>query len=335
MLVYREEDLDVIKESIAEELKNNPEFERVFDSKISYDLDQIKNGYKRTSRQGIDVFVSKDGKNIQIREPMEISGMAYGTALPYTDLEGSEINLRDDGAMEVVSTFGKLVEARSYYQSNPQTCMLRNANSVLLAYYTYSRYEPSGIETARGGYSNGAWELTGVNYNEEDKFSEQLYSKGYHMPKEWDACGLPEPPRYVSEQDSISSVYRLPEHKGIAEIFTADLKPNMGYSASRVNIVKKRAYIHTENPDIIRIDPHQIFAETDEHMQFKPTEWYSRNDEYAGKTCDEIQADIEAKYPEWVKASLKFPYFNRPQITVAALKECFGIEEKRELNDER
>ena len=29
--------------------------------------------------------------------------------------------------------------------------------------------------------------------------------------------------------------------KSIAEIFTADLKPNMGYSASRVNIVKERA----------------------------------------------------------------------------------------------
>ena len=60
MLVYRKEDLDVIKESIAEELKNNPKFESVFDSKISYDLDQIKNGYKRTSRQGIDVFFSSD-----------------------------------------------------------------------------------------------------------------------------------------------------------------------------------------------------------------------------------------------------------------------------------
>ena len=335
MLVYRKEDLDVIKESIAEELKNNPKFESVFDSKISYDLDQIKNGYKRTSRQGIDVFVSKDGKNIQIREPMEISGMAYGTTLPHTNLEGSEINLRDDGAMEVVNTFGELDEARSYYQSNPQTCVLRNANAVLHAYYTYSRYEPSGIETARGSYSKREWELTGVNYNEEDKFSQQLYSKGYHMPKEWDAYGLPEPPRYVNEHASILGVCRLPGHKGIAEIFTADLKPNMGYSASRVNIVKERAYIHTEHPDRIRIDQNQIFAETDEHMQFKPTELYSRNDEYTGKTCDEIQADIEAKYPEWVKDSLEFQNWNRPEITVAALKECFGIEEKRELNDER
>lgn len=355
MLVYRKEDLDVIKEGIAEELKNNPEFESVFDNKISYDLHQMKEGYRRTTRQGVDVIVSEDGKNVRIRKPMEITHAAYGAETRYTEMQGSEINLRDNGDMEVITAYGRLDDARTYLQSvSPSIRVLRNASSILHTNYTYSRYKPDGIEAARGNYSKSAWGLTGMNYDEENNFAAQLYSKGYHMPKSWDAYGLPQEPMYVNEYTNITGVYRLPGHEGIAEIFTADLKPCGGNLPRRENIKKQRAYIHTEHPDRIRIDQYQIFAETDEYGNYKPTEWHSKEytgktcDElqaefgsyqewvtFARKTCDEIQADIEAKYPEWVKASLQDPYMSRPEITVAALKECFGIEEQRKMDSER
>ena len=338
MLVYRKEDLDVIKEGIADELKNNPEFERVFDNKISHDLDEMKNGYGyiRTTRQGVDVIVSEDGKNVQIRKPMEITHAAYGAGTRYTEMHGSEINLRDNGDMEVITAYGKLDDARTYLQSvSPSIRVIRDASSILHTIYTYSRYRPDGIEAAYGSYSKSAWELTGMNYDEENNFAAQLYSKGYHMPKSWNAYdGLPQEPMYVNEYTNITGVYRLPGHEGIAEIFTADLKPCGGYLPRRENIKKKRAYIRTEYPESIGITQSEIFAETDEHMQFKPTGLFSRY-EYAGKTCDEIQADIEAKYPEWVKNSLKSQNWNRPEITVAALKECFGIEEQRKMDSER
>lgn len=335
MLVYRKEDLDVIKEGIADELKNNPEFESVFDNKISYDLYEMKNGYRRTVRQGVDVIVSKDGKNVQIREPMEVSGKVYGAERRYTEMQGSEINLRDNGDMEVITAHGSLVDARTYLQSvSPSIQVLGNASSILNASYTYSRYKPNGIETARGNYIKGEWGLTDIKYNEENKFSAQLYSKGFHMPERWDEMGLPKEPMFVNEHTTITGVSRLPEHEGIAEIFTANLEPSIGYLPKRKNVMIQRAYIHTEHPERIRIDQYQIFAEADMYGNFKPTEWYSR-DEYAGKTCDEIQADIEAKYPEWVKNSLKDPYTSRPEVTVTALKECFGIEEQRKMDSER
>lgn len=332
MLVYEKADLDVIKKGIAEELKNNPAFESAFDSKISYSLENMKYKYDRIRRRSIDVIVSEDGKNVQIREPMEFSGT---TPVPHTEMRGSEINLRDDGNMEVIDTYGSLWEAKSYYQSDsPSTQVLRNADSVLFTNYMYSRYDQNGIEVARGNYAKGGWPLTNVNYDEENKFSNQLYSKGYHMPRSWDGYGLPEEPIYVSEQTSITGIHRLAGHEGIAEIITADLKPSSGFSSRRENMMRQRAYIHTEHPDRIRIDPHQIFAKSDKHMNLEPTELYSI-DKYAGKTCDEIQADIEAKYPEWVKASLDDIHMSRPKITVAALKECFGIEEQRKKDSER
>lgn len=323
MLVYRKEDLDAIKKGIAEELKNNPEFESVFDFNTSRVLFDIENGYRRTTRRGIDVTVSEDGKSIQIREPMDI---ANNTSLPYTEMRGHEINLTENGQMEVISAYGRLIDARKYYQFNPSMERFTNADSLLSTNYTYSRYEPNGIQISYGTYDKFNWSLTRINYTEEDKFATQLYSKGWHMPKSWAAWGQAEEPEYVNGSTSISCTYRT-DKKGIAEIFKADLRPYFGYSSGKRSVSRKRAYIHTEIPERLRIDEPCIFAETDEHGVYKVTEWYSKTEQYAGKTWQEIEADIVAKYPEWVKHSIEFPYIARPEITVAGLKEYFDIKD--------
>ena len=328
MLVYEEKDLDAIKKGIAEELKNNPQFESAFDSKISYVLSKIEDGYRHTTRRGIDVTVSKDGKSIQIREPMDISHVNE-TSLPCTEMKGREINLTENGQMEVIEARGRLSDARAFYRSNPSTQMMTQATSVLDTFYTCRKYEPNGVEVARGHYYKTDWGLTGVNYDDEMMFSDQLYTKGWHMPKSWDEVGRPElNEQYVNNHASIMNVNRT-EHKGVVEIYKADLRLCGGYS-NRVNVVGQLGRINPLHPEVLSVE--SIFAETYEYGKYKPTPEWSNLEKYAGKTWQEIQADIEAEYPEVVKSIIESPespysYKNSPKITVAALKEYFDIKD--------
>ena len=317
MLVYRMEDLKSIKENIAEELKNNPRFESVFDGGVSQGVYEIKNEVKHTARQGIDVSVSENGKKIQIREPMEHPNIPYDS-VPLSKLHGIDINLCDDGSMEVINAFGELRDGQEYIRKI-NTKMIGNPISILDAYYVYSRFDQNGIETATGKLFERVCKLTS-RYNDEASFVQNLYSN-LHMPTKWNERGIPDKfPQHMSNYTNVEGVYRDPKHSGIVETYKADLETHIGTDfPTRKNVEGGLGCISSEHPE--RLVVKEVFAK-----KTLMTEPYLPIDKYKEMTCDELKNMAEKRYLQEVEDRIQSPVYSTHEITLDALKETIKRE---------
>ena len=306
MIIRDKNDLELLKENLSPELRDNKKFQE----DIEWEIYKMLQDYKYA-----EVYINDNGKKVVLHSGEKITN----DSMPKNEVTGVEFKINENGSLEKTTSYGILYDANQYYSTRKERPSY-NVSSILGVIYHHNLYDKNGIELYHSSYSKYNWPLTNVYYRDTAEFKNQLFSAGYHMPKSWSIEG-PSIPLY-SHGAYVSGTIRDSKYPSMATVYSYDLEGNNKFPLNRRTFL---AEIHGEYPERLRVDEWGKFA------IFEDGDWkvYDPYKVYEGKSVKDIILDKVSNYRNVLESSRTHEYRNPEYET---LKEM--IEESAKTADE-
>ena len=267
MRISSQSEYEEFKRTLPEEMVRHPAFIMACDWKVG---DFFSDGFI------VEMELSEDKRSLFVRSNVKTF---KNYRLPHSVQRGVDIVLEGNGMLTSTETYGKLYDAVPYYQnyqtvdSGDRNISFGQYDSVLTTTYTHKVYDKNGIELSTSNYYKPEWGLTRVRYGDEREFEAQLFSNGNHKPSSWSYDGRPILPQ-LNYGARVGGIVRDPAHPGLATLYNYIC----GYNGFPKETRTFRAHVHSEFPDVLRVDPYEVFAEyknghyevTDVYKEFYP-----------------------------------------------------------------